>query len=231
MNGLFIGRVVFVMLGIDRAMNKQLSALMLGLIILALMSACSTTQKNTQTRRTAIEQLLLSEAVTNSLPQEVETSLAMPQGAKVVVDTTGISLDQNIVRHVMSGWLGKNGYLVQDDKENATHRVSVNVEALGTEYADTFVGMPPIQGGLIPISIPELTVYKAQYQTGYVKFYFDIFELPSGRFVQSTPPFLAEKFYNEYTLLFLFSFNRTDLIAPPQFGAIGRTLNRLQKND
>lgn len=212
-------------------MNKQLSALILSLMILGLMSGCSTTQKDTQSRRTAIEQLLLSEAVVDSFPQRIENPLPIPQDAKIIVDTSGISLDQNIVRHAMSGWLGKNGYLVQEDKESATHRVSVNVQALGTEYADTFVGMPPIQGGLIPISVPELTIYKAQYQTGYVKFYFDIFELPSGRFVQSMPPFLAEKYYNAYTLLFLLSFNKTDLIAPPQFGVIGRKANRLQVND
>jgi hypothetical protein len=127
----------------------------------------------------------------------------------------------------MYRWLGQHGYLIQDDKENATHRVNVIVESLGMEYADTLVGMPPIQGGFIPIATPELALYKAQYQTGYVKFHFDIFELPSGRFVQSTPSFLAEKFYNDYTLLFLFSYVKTDLMAPPQLGTIGRKTNRL----
>ena len=208
-------------------MNKRLKTLILSLIILGLMSACSTTHKNTQTLRTAIEQLLLSEAVMKSLPKQVKTPLPIPQGAKVVVDTSGISLDQSIVRHAMSGWLGQHGYLVLEDKENATHRVNVIVESLGTEYSDTFVGMPPIQGGLIPISTPELTLYKAQYQTGYAKFHFDIFELPSGRFVRSSPSFLAEKFYNDYTLFFLFSYVKTDLIAPPQLGTIGRKNNRL----
>lgn len=209
-------------------MNKKLNALVLSLVIIGLMSACSTTHKNTQTKRTAIEQLLLSEAVLTSLPQQIKTPLPIPPGAKIAIDTSGISSDQHIVQQAMAGWLGQHGYLVQDDKANATHWVNVNVESLGTEYADSFFGIPPIQGGLFPISTPELAIYKAQYQTGYVKFHFDIFELPSGRFVQKTAPFLAEKYYNDYTLFFLFTFKKTDLIAPPQMGTIKRKTQSLE---
>lgn len=203
-------------------MNKKLKTLLLSLIILIVMSACSTTHKNTQSLRTAVEQLLISEALMTSLPQKAEAPLPIPQGSKVHINTAGISLDQHIVRQAVSGWLGQHGYFVQDDKDAATHEVNVMVESLGTEYADTFVGIPPIQGSLLPISTPELAFYKAQYQTGYVKFHFDLFELPSGRFVETTSPFLAEKYYNDYTVLFLFTFKKTDLVAPPQMGTFGR---------
>ncbi len=216
-------------------MIKRLKTLALSLVILGLMSACSTTHKNTQSLRTAIEQLLLTEAVMTSLPQQTRNPfkppLTIPRDTNVFIDTSGISIDKDVVRHALSRWLGQHGYLVQDDKEKATYRINVIVESLGTEYADTFFGIPPIQGGLIPISTPELAIYKAQYQTGYVKFHFDIYEHPSGRFVQTTPPFLAEKFYNDYTLLFLFGFNKTDLTSPPQLGTIKRKDNNLQADD
>lgn len=208
-----------------------MKTLVLSLILIGLTSACSTTHKNTQTPRTAIEQLLLSEAVMTSLPEQIKTPLPIPSGAKVVIDSSGISKDQHIVQKVMAGWLGKKGYLVQDDKENATYQVNVNVESLGTEYADSFFGIPPIQGGIIPIATPELAIYKAQYQTGYVKFYFDIFELPSGRFIQTTMPFVAEKFYNDYTLFFLFSFKKTDLNAPPNMGTFKRKTHHSETGD
>ncbi len=212
-------------------MSKKLTVLILSLIMIGFFSACSSTHKNTQTSRTAIEQLLLSEAVLTSFPQQMETPLPIPAGAKVVIDSSGISSDQHIVQQAMSGWLGQHGYLVQDEKENATYRVNVNVESLGTEYADNFFGIPPIQGGLIPISTPELAIYKAQYQTGYVKFHFDIFELPSGRFVETTRPFVAEKFYNDYTLFFVFSFMKTDLIAPPNMGTLKRKTHNLETSE
>ena len=120
-------------------MNKKLKTLILSLIILIVLSACSSTYKNTQSLRTAVEQLLISEALMASLPQQIETPLPIPPGSKVFINTSGISLDQHIVRQAMSGWLSQHGYLVQDDKEDATHEVSVMVESLGTEYGDTFV--------------------------------------------------------------------------------------------
>ena len=78
--------------------------------------------------------------------------------------------------------------------------------------------MPAARSEIIPIAVPELALYKGQYQTGYAQFYMDISELPSGAFVRSTPTFLGETYYNDYTLLLLFSFRMTDLKYPPQVG-------------
>ncbi len=199
--------------------GKNLLRLLFTLVVLGLLSACSIAHKPTPSPRTAIEQLLLSEAVIRSLPQELEKSLSIPQGANVILDTSGISGDVDLVQQVLVGWLGQQGYQVQGDEEQATHRVNAVVESFGTELGDTFFGMPPVQSVLIPFALPELILYKAQYQTGYVKFYLDIFELPSGRFLQATPPFLAETYYNDYTVLFIFSFISTDLLAPPELGS------------
>ena len=203
-------------------MNKEFKTLTLGLAILIILSACSSTYRNTQSSRTAVEQLLISEALMSSLSQKVEAPLPIPPGSKVHVSTSGISSDQHIVEQAISGWLGQHGYFIQEDKDKATYEVSVMVESLGTEYANTFAGIPPIRGGFLPISTPELAIYKAQYQTGYVKFHFDLFELPSGRYVQTTSPFVAEKYFNDYTALFIFTFRKTDLAVPPQLGTIGR---------
>ncbi len=192
--------------------------MLLNLVVLVLLSACSTAHKSTQSRRAAIEQLLLSEAVTNSLPQRQENPLIMPENTSVFIDISGISTDKSFVSEVLAGWLGQQGYLVQSDIEKAQYKLSIIVESLGTEYGDSFFGMPQVSSTVIPVSLPELAIYKAQYQTGYVKFYCNIFELPAGRFIQSTPPFLAERFYNEYTILFLFSFKSTNLLSPPQVG-------------
>jgi hypothetical protein len=130
-----------------------------------------------------------------------------------------MSSDQTLLQKILTGWLGRQGYSVQKNEEKATHRINVIVQALGTELGNSFFGMPPVRSQLIPFSLPELALYKAEYQTGYVKFYMDIFELPSGAFVQSTPAFLAETYYNGHTVLLMFSFTSTDLDFPPQLGS------------
>lgn len=209
----------------NRNITKRIKILLLGLLLVGFMSACSTTHKTTQTARTPIEQLLLSEAVSRSLSQQPTESLQIPQNAGVVLDTSGISGDQGYVKEVIIGWLGGQGYRIQNDVAQATHKINVIVESFGTEFEDTFFGLPPIQGGLIPISTPELALFKAQNQTGYVKLYLNIYELPTGRFVQTVKPYLGQTYYDDYTVMFLFKFNKTDLTSPPDLGMFRKAKN------
>src|SRR5688500_7577827 len=198
-------------------MIKTFKTLVFVAVSIGLMTSCSTMHEATRSQRTPVEQLLISEAVLRSLP--------IPPGSSVILDTSGISIaagissDQTLLQKIVTGWLGRQGYSVQKNEEKATHRVNVIVQALGTELGNSFFGMPPVRSQIIPFSLPELALYKAEYQTGYVKFYMDIFELPSGAFVQSTPAYLAETYYNGYTVLLMFSFNSTDLDFPPHLGS------------
>ena len=188
------------------------------------LSACSTTQKVTNSARTATEQLLISEAVTRSLPKQIDLPFPIPRGAVVKLDVTGLTADKDMAKGVIAGWLGMLGYTVQDGPENASHRINILLDSLGTEVGSTFFGIPPVQASLIPISLPELALYKAEHQSGYARFHLDVFEMPSGRFVGSSSPFLADTFYNAYTVLFLFSFNKTDLSSPPRIGTFRNPL-------
>ncbi|HQU98488.1 MAG TPA: hypothetical protein PLV19_03935 [Nitrosomonas sp.] len=183
-------------------------------VLTIFVSACSTTQKITPTLRTATEQLLLTESVLRSLPKDRDMPFPIPRGSKVKLEVSGVSPDKDLVKSVVAGWMGMHGYIPQD--ENASHRINIVVNSLGTEYATTFFGIPPINASLIPIATPELAFYKSESQLGYSRFHFDIFEVPSGKFLASSSPFRADAFYNMYTVLFLFKFNKSDLVSPPE---------------
>lgn len=200
----------------------------LSTVVIGLTTGCSSTHRTSHSARTATEQLLISEAIIRSLPREPEGPLPISKDSKVILDISGLTTDQKLLEQVLTGWLGQQGYLVQKEEKNATHRINVIVSALGTELAGTFFGMPPVQSVLIPFSLPELSLYKAQHQVGYVKFYMNLFEVPDGRFVGSTSTFLADTYYSDYTVLFVLSFTSTDLVAPPQTGSFHRNpLNAL----
>lgn len=190
--------------------------------VIVLAAGCTTTQRNTQSSRTAVEQLLLSEAVKRSFPSDPGEFLPIPRGAGVAINTVGMTADQAFLQQVLAGWLGQQGYLVQKDGKDATHRVDVVVEALGTELSGTFMGMPPIQSQFIPFALPELALYKSQYQTGYAKFHLNVFGLPAGNFLGSTSAFLADAYYNDYTFLFVLSHTFTDLPSVPEMGSFNR---------
>lgn len=206
-------------------MITKIAKILCSIVVLAsLLSACSTTQKITHASRTATEQLLISEAVVRSLPKQTESPLPIPPGSNVKLDISSISGDKDIVREAVVRWLGQHGYTVRDAAENTAYRINIIIGSLGTEQGIIFFGIPPVQGSLIPISLPELSLYKAEYQTGYVNFHLDIFEWPSGRFVGSSLPFIADTFYNAYTVLFLFTYKRTDLKSPPRLGTFSDPL-------
>lgn len=187
------------------------------------LSACSTTQKVTSSARTPIEQLLHSEAIARSLAKQNDVQLHIPAGAKVALSIAGLSADNPFAGEMISSWLGRQGYIV-DNSENAQYKIRVIVSALGTELGETFFGIPPVSASLIPISLPELSIYKSQNQVGYTNFQMDIYELPSGRFVHSTMPYTAEAYFNDYTFLFMFKFSKTDLINPPKFRSLSRIM-------
>jgi hypothetical protein len=205
--------------------------LALGAVSILLASGCSTTQRFSQSARTATEQLLISEAVTRSLPSGPGNLLPIPPGSSVLLDSSGFGgggPDQALLQQMLIAWLGKQGYLIQTDASKASHRVNVVVEALGTEFGGNFAGMPPVQSQFIPFSLPELALFKSQYQTGYAKFHMNIYELPGGGFAGSTPSFMADSYYNNYTVLFLISFTSTDLPHPAEIGPF-RTSPQNQK--
>ncbi|MEO8767767.1 MAG: hypothetical protein ABI865_10995 [Nitrosospira sp.] len=194
----------------------------LSTIFIVVLTGCSTTQKSTQSPRTVIEQLLISEAAIRSLPRQPESPLPIPRGSNVVLTTSGLTTDQTLLQQILTGWMGQQGYLVQKDEKNAAYRIDVIIGALGTELNGAFIGMPPIQSVLIPFSLPELSLYKSQNQTGYIKFHMNIFEIPAGKFVGSTSDFRADSYYNNYTVFFAISFTSTDLVSPPQLGTLLR---------
>ncbi len=199
----------------------RVGVVVLSTVLLVIMSACSTTQRTTHSPRTAIEQLLHSEAISRSLKQKTQQELPIPGGAKVAISTAGLSGDTPFVGDVVGGWLGNQGYLIESP-ENAQYRVHIVVNALGTEFDETFFGIPPVNSAFIPISLPQLSFYKSQNQVGYSNFYLNVFEHPSGRLVHTSPLYMAETFYNDYTVLFLLKFNKTDLPHPPKSKSLSR---------
>lgn len=212
--------------------SSIIKTLILIILPIALTAGCSTAHKPTQSQRSAIEQLLISEAIMRSLPADSTPSLPIPKGASVVLDASVIdtsavpSSNKFLVEKILAGWFGQQGYAIQKNEDKASYRVNIVTTTLGTELGDSFFGMPPVNSVLIPFSLPELALYKNQYQTGYVKFYMDVFELPAGKLVHSSPFYVAETYYNDYTVLLFFSFRSTDLPLAPELESFHKPMEK-----
>jgi hypothetical protein len=127
----------------------------------------------------------------------------------------GPSLDLLLIRDSFATGLGRLGYRIDPRDTEPAYLARVVVESFGTTQGITFFGMPPVQSVLILFALPALTLYGAEEQKGYARLHVDFFEYQSGKLVGSSPSIIGRTYYNQYTLLFLFTWQTTDMSAPP----------------
>jgi len=176
-----------------------------------ILAGCSSVYETTKTARSPNEQLLLAQSLERGL---IDAVLPIQPGQSVAVETVGLTADQAFVTARIEKWLSQEGLnLPKDGKESLIARVTL--DAFGTLQDLTFVGIPQISGGLIPIAIPELAFYKAQRQRGLARLSIDFIEKKTGRLIRSTPLYEGDAFYNQYTVLFAINYRDTDLLPPP----------------
>jgi hypothetical protein len=211
------------------------ASFVLSLIVTALLMGCALEQEISRTPRTAVEQVLLTQAVEQAL---VNLKVHLPEGVNVDVDATGLESDRSrlhmtnadrgaidrpsrdifYVRDIVAAELGRRGYRVSARDTESPYLVRVMAESFGTMQGTVFVGMPPVQSVLIPFSLPELTLYKQQSQSGYARLHLDVYDNRTGEFLGSSPKLVGRAYYNQYTVLILITWNRTDVTAPPVAG-------------
>lgn len=179
-------------------------------LICGLLSGCSVAREVSKTPRTPIEQALLSQSIQRALNEA--TDLLTPRKS-ATVEVDGFTDDRYFAREITAEWLRKQGWHITTEK--ARYRVHLMMYALGTEQQETFFGMPPVSGSLVPISVGEIALYKANRQRGFSRFSLIVSELPGGRLIASTPVLEGDVYFNQYTVLLNFNFHRTDLIPPP----------------
>jgi len=182
--------------------------------LLLLLSGCMGVRDLEKPSRTAFTQLLLSQALERGLEP---VSLPLPAGATILVEAVGLARDntftpdQEYARQVVSVHLARQGFRLAMGGEEATYRIKVLLQTLGTEQAVQFFGLPPLQSIFLPFPIPEIALYKSVAEKGIVRFSLNVFERATGGMVSSSPWYEATRFYSQYVVLFLVSFHLTDL--------------------
>ena len=213
--------------------------------MVACVVSCTIPREITRTARSAIEQLLLSEALNRSvldvaLPLSIDEPLYMevtglqlgylaPLVSLPSVSDSGTSTtttsstsgyfspagDLAFIRDGVASHLGVLGYRIAKREDDASYLVRVVVQSFGTSQSISFFGMPPIQSVLIPFSLPQLTVYQNLSQDGFVRYGIEVIERASGRLYYATPWHSHRTYHDQYTILFFFTFRVTDLDEAP----------------
>lgn len=181
---------------------------------LIMLSACGVSRDSSKSPRAATEQLLLAQAVERSFE---DVTLPILKDAAVVMEVAGLTPDQFYVRDAVAGHLARTqGARIVDGRDQATYVVRVMVQSLGTELDQSFFGMPQVQGGLIPIALPELPLYNFVREIGYVRYALNIYEAASGRLALTTPWYTKTAAWRQYTILIFLTFRTSTLTDPPE---------------
>ena len=185
-----------------------------------LMTACSLSVERPTDPKTVSEQLLISQAIEKSLS---DLKAEFHQGTSIILEVSGLTTDQNEkeddvtqrhVKKVLAGWLGKQGILIVEDSKEAAYRVRAIVESIGTRQGVRLLGMPAAKSAFFPVAIPELALWKRDRQQGLIRFYLDIFETATDRFVRKTQSYTGTVSDTRYTLLFILQWEETELHEP-----------------
>jgi len=150
------------------------------------------------TARTATEQLLLSNAVDQSLSRVKFTSF---RGQTVFFDDTYLdSVDKSYVVGSVRHRLLQSGATVTADRAAADIVLEARSGALGTDSSEMFYGVPKV---VVPglVTIPELKVATKTRLTGTAKLGFVAYDTRSNGVLGSGGVAIAVSDYNDWSVL------------------------------
>jgi len=163
------------------------------------MSASCTTRRQTNTARTATQQLLGTVAIDRAL-----TALAWPDldGRSVIVEVFSAAdqVDQSYLKGSAEALLAEKGAEVVRDREKAELVLTLLAEALGTDQVDILLGTPRLESFLV--TIPEMALYKLERQEGFARVTY-VLTHGDGEFVFRSEPSQSETFAQSRRILFL----------------------------
>ena len=188
---------------------KRFSTFAMLVAVVTLSGACTMPAKRRSDPATPMEQLLISEAIERGI-EEMRVHIESPDKA-IYLDTTGLTADQKFMGNVMRGWLGRLGFEIENDIKSADYQLNLVVQSLGTHQTIKFFGMPASRSAWLPLSIPELALYKRNKEEGYVRFYFDVFDAETGEYVSTTRDFEGSVYVTKYIFFFVFDWQTTNL--------------------
>ena len=200
---------------------KYLSVLLLCLTV----SACAVTRVTT-TKRTAVEEALITKSITTSI-----RSLEIENGndRSIYIDTNSIEecdaaicgLDRytRYLVYSLKETLLQKGFHVSDNKETADLVAHIKLDYAAIDDGETLVGLPSIPipiPGVGTVGTPEIALFSKTTQYGRVRFSLHAVENKekTDKLVFSNQSKAAETYYSRWTVLLIFGFKTTDLAKP-----------------
>ena len=183
---------------------KNLSLCVLSFLIVG----CAASPQITNTQRSSTEQELLVRALERAM---AGLDVQKIKDKTVAVDFYGLTPDKDFAKEYFTAWLQAQRVRVAVDPKQAQLRLKVFASVLAVDQGQSFVGAPAFTVPVIGIGVPEIAVFKNIEHSGHAEIKISMTDNQTGEFIGESPPAVGSVQHDDYTVLIVVHFTRTDL--------------------
>jgi hypothetical protein len=173
-----------------------------------LLAGCAVTTQVTNTQRSSIEQQLLVRSLERAL---VALNAQEFKGKTVTVDFYGLTPDRDFAREFVTAWLQAQQVQVVTDPKQAELRLKVFAPVLAVDQGQSFVGAPSFTVPFVGFTVPEIPIFRDVRHTGHAEVEIYTIDADSGQFLDKSPTATGNAQYDDYTILIVVHFTRSDM--------------------
>ena len=171
------------------------------IIIFSFLSSCTSTRYITQTKRSGVEQLLITRAIDRSLAKIDNLHV---NGSRVFVDITSLAPDEAVyLKGALTQWFLENGATVVDKRGKADLIASVLVKCVGTDRIEAGLSIPSLPVPFTGIFTPKVNILTIDRQKGYSEMDIIIYSAKTGKFKQKVDSLIGKARFDIFTILLI----------------------------
>src|SRR6266498_2471917 len=176
--------------------------------LLTLLTGCATTNQVSNTARSSIEQHLLISSFERALAT-LDTHEF--KGKTVTVDFYGLTADKDFAKEFFTAWLQGQQVQIATDPKQAQLQLKVFAPVLAVDQGQSIVGAPAFMVPVLGVAIPEISLFKNVNHSGHAEVKIYTIDGGTGKFVDQSPPAIGEAQYDDYTIMIVVHFTRSDI--------------------
>ena len=188
-------------------MLKTPSRLMI-LCLFVLLTGCAVSTQIGNTQRSSIEQRLLIRSFERALAT-LDTQEF--KGKTVTVDFYGLTSDKDFAKEFFTAWLQGQQVQIATDPKQAQLHLKVFAPVLAVDQGQSFVGAPSFTVPILGFVMPEIALFKNVRHSGHAEVKIFTIDGGTGKFVDQSPPAIGETNYDDYTIMIVVHFTRSDI--------------------
>jgi len=178
------------------------------LCLFVLLTGCAVSTQISNTQRSSVEQRLLVRSFERALAT-LDTQEF--KGKTVAVDFYGLTPDKDFMKELFTAWLQGQQVQIATDPKQAQLQLKVFAPVLAVDQGQSFVGAPSFTVPVLGFAIPEISLFKNVKHSGHAEVKIYTIDAGTGKFVDQSPPAIGEAQYDDYTIMIVVHFTRSDI--------------------